>query len=148
VRVLSSLELGVTAAWAEGEHDRGRSGPRGRIERNAEAVSGGHYPPAFWWYLIGAGLVGFGFADYSLIAYHFSEGQTVPPTWVPVFYALAMGASGLGSLIFGKALRPDRLVHADACHAYRRRIRAACVPCRLRGGADRRTVVGHRAGRP
>jgi predicted MFS family arabinose efflux permease len=74
----------------------------GRIEREVEAVSGQHYPPAFWWYLAGAGLVGFGFADYSLIAYHFSQGQVVSPTWVPIFYALAMGAGGLGSLVFGK----------------------------------------------
>jgi MFS family permease len=74
----------------------------GRAEHKARTVSGRHYQPAFWWYLIGAGLVGFGFADYSLIAYHFSKAQTVPTTWIPIFYALAMGAGGLGSLIFGK----------------------------------------------
>jgi len=74
----------------------------GRVERTTETASGGTYPPAFWWYLAGAGLVGFGFADYSLIAYHFSKGQAIPTTWIPIFYALSMGAGGIGSLIFGK----------------------------------------------
>ena len=73
-----------------------------RIDRKTEAAPGRSYPPAFWWYLIGAGFVSFGFADFSLIAYHFSKGQAVSPTWVPIFYALAMAAGGLGSLICGK----------------------------------------------
>lgn len=74
----------------------------GRLERRREASSGRNYPPEFWWYMAGASLVGFGFADFSLIAYHFSKAQTVPATWIPIFYALAMGAGGIGSLIFGK----------------------------------------------
>ncbi len=74
----------------------------GRVEPKAEAQSSQHYPPAFWWYLAGAGLAGFGFADYSLIAYHFSKAATVPLAWIPVFYALAMGAGGLGALILGR----------------------------------------------
>ncbi|MGZ5029307.1 MAG: MFS transporter [Methylobacter sp.] len=73
----------------------------GCIEHKVKAAAGRHYSPAFWWYLTGAELVGFGFADYSLIAYHFSQGQAVSATWVPIFYALAMGAGGLGSLVFG-----------------------------------------------
>jgi predicted MFS family arabinose efflux permease len=77
-------------------------GTAGQITRQAEATPARRYPPPFWWYLAGASLVGFGFADYSLIAYHFSKGHTVSPIWVPIFYALAMGAGGLGSLIFGK----------------------------------------------
>lgn len=61
-----------------------------------------HYPPAFWWYLGAVGLIAFGFADYALIAYHFTQAQIVPHPWIPVFYALAMGAGGLGSLVLGK----------------------------------------------
>lgn len=51
---------------------------------------------------LAAGLVGFGFADFSLVAFHLSKAQTVAPEWVPVFYAFAMGAGGLGSLALGK----------------------------------------------
>lgn len=74
----------------------------GRVEQRREVADGRHYPPAFWWYCLGAGLVGFGFADYSLIAYHFSRAHVVPGPWIPIFYALAMGAGGLGSLLLGK----------------------------------------------
>lgn len=74
----------------------------GRIEKKRAVADVGHYPPAFWWYCLGAGLVGFGFADYSLIAFHFSRAHVVPGPWIPIFYALAMGAGGLGSLLLGK----------------------------------------------
>jgi len=59
-------------------------------------------PRLFWLYLSGAALVAAGFADFPLIAYHFTRAATVPPTWVPVFYAVAMGVSGTGSLVFGR----------------------------------------------
>jgi predicted MFS family arabinose efflux permease len=67
-----------------------------------ETGSGGGYPAAFWWYLAGAGLVGFGFADFPLIAYHFTRTGSVAAPWVPVFYAAAMGAGGAASVLFGR----------------------------------------------
>lgn len=74
----------------------------GRIEHNIESFQGSNFPPAFWWYMIATSLAGFGFADYSLIAYHFSKAHAVAPAWIPIFYAFAMAAGGLGSLILGK----------------------------------------------
>ena len=59
-------------------------------------------PRAFWIYLVGAGLVAAGFADYPLIAYHFQKTSTVPGGSVAIFYAVAMGAGGVGSLVFGR----------------------------------------------
>lgn len=59
-------------------------------------------PRGFWVYLTGAGLVAAGFADFSLVAYHFEKTSEVPDTWVPIFYAIAMGVSGVGSLVFGR----------------------------------------------
>jgi predicted MFS family arabinose efflux permease len=79
----------------------------GHIRHDSEALPAGQYPPAYWVYCIGAALVGFGFADYSLIGYHLTGTQIVPEPWIPVFYAFAMGAGGLGSLIAGKLF--DRL---------------------------------------
>jgi predicted MFS family arabinose efflux permease len=59
-------------------------------------------PRVFWVYLMGAALVAAGFADFSLMAYHFEKADTIPDTWIPIFYAVAMAASGAGSLVFGR----------------------------------------------
>ncbi len=59
-------------------------------------------PRVFWVYLAGAVLVAAGFADFPLIAYHFARTSTVSSTLIPVFYAVAMGAGGIGSLLFGR----------------------------------------------
>lgn len=75
---------------------------RGRAAAIAETGADGNYPPAFWWYLGGVSLVAFGFADYALLAYHDTKAAIVPHPWIPVFYALAMGAGGLGSRVLGK----------------------------------------------
>jgi hypothetical protein len=74
----------------------------GRVARGSQTTDRGGYPFGFWCYAIAAGLVGFGFADFSLLAYHFSRAQSVASTWIPPFYALAKGAGGLGSLMLGK----------------------------------------------
>jgi len=74
----------------------------GRIERTQETSTAGPYPRAYWWYCTSAGLVGFGFADYSLIAYHFARTHVVTGIWIPIFYSLSMAAGGLGSLVAGK----------------------------------------------
>jgi predicted MFS family arabinose efflux permease len=59
-------------------------------------------PGAFWIYLAGAALVGAGFADFSLIAYHFEKTATISQVQVPLFYAVAMAVSGAGSLVCGR----------------------------------------------
>lgn len=59
-------------------------------------------PRAFWIYLVGAALVAAGFADFSLIAFHFQKTSTVPAIWIPIFYSVAMAVSGGGSLLFGR----------------------------------------------
>jgi predicted MFS family arabinose efflux permease len=57
---------------------------------------------AFWTYLVGAGLVAAGFADFPLIAFHFQREAVLPQALVPVFYAVAMGVGGAGALLFGR----------------------------------------------
>lgn len=59
-------------------------------------------PRVFWLYLAGAVLVAAGFADFPLIAYRFAQTSTVSGAWIPIFYSIAMGVSGIGSLIFGR----------------------------------------------
>ena len=67
----------------------------------AEVTTSG-LPGVFWLYLAGAALVAAGFADFPVIAYHFQHAGTVSAPLVPVFYAVAMAVSGIGSLIFGR----------------------------------------------
>jgi MFS family permease len=55
----------------------------------------------FWLYSISGSLLGFGFADFSLIAFHFAQADIVAKAVVPIFYAVAMAASGAGALVFG-----------------------------------------------
>ena len=59
-------------------------------------------PRVFWIYLIGAALVAAGFADFSLMAFHFEKGSIISNSWVPIFYSIAMAVSGIGSLVFGR----------------------------------------------
>ena len=59
-------------------------------------------PRELWVYLGATMLVAAGFADFSLMAFHFQRADTIPADWVPLFYAAAMGVSGLGSLAWGR----------------------------------------------
>jgi MFS family permease len=59
-------------------------------------------PRVFWIYMAGAALVAAGFADFSLVAFHFQKTSIVPNLWIPIFYSVAMATSGLGSLVFGR----------------------------------------------
>jgi MFS family permease len=72
------------------------------MEEPAPDVHGKGLPRMFWLYLAGAALVAAGFADFPLIAYHFEKTSVVPKVWVPLFYAIAMAVSGIGSLVFGR----------------------------------------------
>ena len=72
------------------------------MEVHVPDVHSSGLPRVFWIYLAGAALVAAGFADFSLMAFHFEKAHVVPQDWVPIFYAVAMAVSGLGSLTFGR----------------------------------------------
>jgi len=72
------------------------------LERSPPATVRTDLPRIFWIYLLGAILVAAGFADYPLIAYHFTRAETVPGNWIAIFYSVAMAVSGMGSLVLGR----------------------------------------------
>jgi len=72
------------------------------MERAPQPTVGAELPRIFWIYLLGAILVAAGFADYPLIAFHFTHADTVPGNWIAIFYAVAMAVSGMGSLALGR----------------------------------------------
>jgi predicted MFS family arabinose efflux permease len=77
----------------------------GKIECEASAIhsTAVALSTTFWLYAIGAGLVGFGFADYALMSFHFTLAKVMSSSSVPILYAVAMGAGGVGSLIAGRS---------------------------------------------
>ncbi|HEY5046560.1 MAG TPA: MFS transporter [Rhizomicrobium sp.] len=67
-----------------------------------DAPAGADLSRPFWLYAASAMLVAFGFADFSLIAFHFAKSAIFSQAVVPILYAGAMAASGAGSLAFGR----------------------------------------------
>jgi len=57
---------------------------------------------AYWLYVIAASLIAAGFADFALIAYHFQKTALVSSSFIPTFYAVAMGVDAIAALVFGK----------------------------------------------
>lgn len=56
----------------------------------------------FWIYLAGAALLAAGYVDFPLIAYHFKKTGVAPDVWIPMLYAMAMGAEALFAPMIGK----------------------------------------------
>lgn len=60
------------------------------------------YSSAYWLYLAATACIAIGFADYPLIAYHFSKANKIPQEWIPILYTIAMGVDGLTALFLGR----------------------------------------------
>src|SRR5258706_11414779 len=75
----------------------------GHIEQPKSAgAAATSLPRAVWPYAASGALTAFGFSDYPLIAFHFTKAHVMSAALVPVLYSVAMGASGAGSLVFGR----------------------------------------------
>jgi len=60
------------------------------------------FPKAYWIYVAAGALIAAGFADFSLISFHFQKTGIVSQATIPLFYAVAMGAGALTNLVFGR----------------------------------------------
>src|SRR5712691_1833254 len=56
----------------------------------------------YWLYMLAAGCIGAGFADFALIGYHLEKTHIVLPTLIPLYYAVAMGVGAIGALTLGR----------------------------------------------
>ncbi len=54
----------------------------------------------FWLYSIGIALIGAGYIDFPLIAFHFKK-ISISESLIPIFYAIAMGFDAFSALVFG-----------------------------------------------
>jgi MFS family permease len=77
------------------------------LEVSAPALKTTGFTRPYWLYVVAAGLLGAGYADFPLIAYHFGKAAVAPPDWIPLFYAVAMGVDAVAALILGRLF--DRL---------------------------------------
>jgi MFS family permease len=77
------------------------------LEVNAPELKTTGFNRPYWLYVVAVGLLGAGFADFPLIAYHFGKTAGLPPDWIPLFYAVAMGVDAVAALVLGRLF--DRL---------------------------------------
>lgn len=62
------------------------------------------FSKTYWLNVIAGALIAAGFADFSLIAFHFQKSGSVSQDLTPVYYAAAMATGAIASLVFGKLL--------------------------------------------
>jgi len=55
-------------------------------------------------YVIAGGLIAAGFADFSLISFHYLKASVLSPDMIPIFYSIAMATAAISSLVFGRLL--------------------------------------------
>ncbi len=72
------------------------------LEQGRQRVVTQLLPHSLRWYLAGIGLVAAGYADFSLLAYHFVHAQVASAEAVPLLYALAMASDAGAAILFGR----------------------------------------------
>jgi len=94
VPALLAIGILLTARWLY-PHPRDLEAISSKLETQG-------FQHVFWLYLAAAALIGAGYADFPLIAYHFQKVSLVSQDWIPIFYAVAMGVAALSALLFGR----------------------------------------------
>ena len=74
------------------------------LEVSAPALKTTGFTRPYWLYVVAAGLLGAGYADFPLIAYHFGKTALLPAGWIPLFYAVAMAVDAGGRAYPGTTL--------------------------------------------
>jgi predicted MFS family arabinose efflux permease len=77
--------------------------------KSASKPRAGTFSRAYWLYMAAGALIAAGFADFSLIAFHFQKTATVPLDVIPVYYAVAMATGAITAPVIGKLL--DKIGH-------------------------------------
>src|SRR5215510_1357040 len=71
-------------------------------EKSSEFLETKGFSKSFWIYVAGGALIATGFADFALVSFHFKKAASISDTEVALCYALAMGASAITNLVFGR----------------------------------------------
>lgn len=62
------------------------------------------FSKAYWLYAMAAMCIAAGFADFSLVAFHFQKTNVVAQSLIPVLYSVAMVTGAISAIVFGKLL--------------------------------------------
>lgn len=73
-------------------------------QKTAQPLKTRGWARAYWLYVAAGALIAAGFADFSLIAFHFQQAHSVPSALIPVWYAVAMATGAFSALAFGRLL--------------------------------------------
>ncbi len=71
------------------------------LEPLTRSVAVRGFSRGFWPYTTAGALIGAGYADFALVAYHFGQSGVMPAAWIPICYAIAMAAAGAAALVLG-----------------------------------------------
>jgi MFS family permease len=71
------------------------------LEPLTRSVSVRGFAPGFWPYTAAGALIGAGYVDFALVAYHFGQSGVMAAAWIPICYAIAMAAAGAAALALG-----------------------------------------------
>jgi MFS family permease len=72
------------------------------LEAGPRSLEASGFPRVFWLYLGAVALVAAGYVDFPLMAYHLQKASVVSPSWIPIYYAVAMAVDALAALAFGR----------------------------------------------
>lgn len=71
------------------------------LEMEHESLAAKGMNISYWLYLAAAAFIAAGYADFSLLAYHFQKTNILSPVWIPVSYSLSMGVSAIAAPLMG-----------------------------------------------
>lgn len=73
-------------------------------ERKPVVLQTRGFSKSYWLYAVAGMCIAAGFADFSLVAFHFQKTDVVPQSLIPVFYSAAMVTGAITPPVFGKLL--------------------------------------------
>jgi MFS family permease len=65
------------------------------------ALHAAGFQRTYWLYMVAVALIGAGYADFALIAYHFGQAAVVSAPLIPILYAVAMASDAVAALVLG-----------------------------------------------
>ena len=72
------------------------------LEKEALRASRIGFSRKYWLYVIAISCLAAGYADFSLIAFHFAKSMHMSKVWIPIVFAIAMAADGISALVLGR----------------------------------------------